>query len=357
MVRALRFALALSVCLGVLLVASIARADKVAVLALSGPSPEKDAARKAARDAAVQRGFTLPTDAETAAAERAVTDGVPDNSIEYRAAGRASGSQWTVAGKVELGKADVGEEPLWRVELEACLVESGRVESLARDVDPADATAQIAEMLALMLRAEGIGPELPPWHGKKPVPKPKPPAPKPPEPPKPPAPPPPPKAPEPPPPAYAAKAPFAVGLAGGVLVAAVRPDSASGAATSGVIGGYAGYAFEQVPGLEARLEIEGAVAGPRALAIDAGARYAFPIAPRLRIYAGPEVALGTFVTLGAEQKARLLGRGAARSRRSWDRHCRARYPRNSRRRCIRNCKSARRAHPAAAACCSVRNSV
>ena len=73
----------------------------------------------------------------------------------------------------------------------------------------------------------------------------------------------------------------------------------------------AGYAFEQVPGLEARLAVQGAIAGPRALDIDAGARYALPIAPRLRIYAGPELALGTFITLGAERSARFLARGAA----------------------------------------------
>jgi hypothetical protein len=302
----LRFFIAFCTFLATLAFAFAARADKVCVLKITASGGqvtiEAQAVRKSVREAVVQRGHTLPTDAELEAAERAIVDGVPDSSVEYRAAGRACAAQWTIAGHVEL------REDLWRVELESFLVETGRVESLARDVDPAEATSSIAEMLALMIRPEGIGPDLPPWSGKKPVPKPKP---KPVEPPPPPPPPPPPKPPEPPPPKYAEKAPFAVGAAGGVLVAAVRPGSAQGSATSGVIGGYAGYAIEQVPGLEPRLMIEGAIAGPRALTIDAGAKYAFPIVPRLRIYAGPELALGTFITTGADRGARFLARGAA----------------------------------------------
>src|SRR5215472_10875753 len=130
-------------------------ADKVAVLPFlsvgNATSAQLDAAGVATRTAAVQLGHKLPTDAEMLTAKMATKDGVADTSQEYRAAGRASSSDWTVVGLVEQHGAS------YRLELEACQVDSGRVESVAREVDTSRAAGQIGEMLAVLLRPEGIG--------------------------------------------------------------------------------------------------------------------------------------------------------------------------------------------------------
>ena len=164
-------------------------------------------------------------------------------------------------------------------------------------------------MLALLLRPEGIGNSEIPWDKPNAV--------------APPAEPLPPAAPTPPaqstPPlprpepepkhAYAEGHPLAVGLGAEVLTAVSRPGNAQGSATSVVVNGAFGYALDAVPGLELRADIAGAVAGPKAILLDAGARYAFMLVPTARVYAGPEVAVGAFFTLGGDKSARFLGRG------------------------------------------------
>ncbi len=300
---ALTFALATSV-------SSSALADKVAVLAFgqassAGTKEQVDAARAATRSAVTSSGHTLPSDAEMLTAEMAVKDGVPDTSDEYRAAGRASGSAWTVSGRVEPRASG-----RYRLELEVCQVGGGRVESLAREIDPAVAPQQIGEMLALLVRPEGLGTSDIPWEHAAPPP------------PAPPAPPPPPPKPEapaapPPPPAkpaprhiYAEGHPLLLGASLEAMGAIARPSNAQGSSASLFLGGSLGYALDAVPGLELRADVAGALVGPQALLLDGGARYAFMLAPKTtRLYAGPEVGLGAFVTLGADKTARFLGRG------------------------------------------------
>ncbi len=238
-------------------------------------------------------------------AEMAVKDGVADTSEEYRAAGRASSSDWTVSARVDLHGAH------YRIELEACQVSSGRVESLAREIDPPQATPQIGEMIAILLRPEGIANVDIPWEHAAPPPPPLPP-PTPPTPPAPPSPPSPPKPPEPPPVrhAYAEGHPIAFGLEAGGFAAFARPSNARGPRGSANIGGVVGYAIETVPGLELRGELAGAVAGPQAVYFDVGARYALMVVPTLRMYAGPELGLGGFFPVGGDKSARFLGRGS-----------------------------------------------
>ena len=117
-----------------------------------------------ARDAIIAKGHVPPSAGEMLSAEQAVTDGTPDTSQEYRAAGKASGSQWTVTGRIDRHDAPPARLPdgteeegytTYRVELEVCQVETGRVESLAREIDPDEAPAQLAEMLGLLLRPGG----------------------------------------------------------------------------------------------------------------------------------------------------------------------------------------------------------
>jgi hypothetical protein len=298
----------------VLLVAAPALADKVLVLPFqsvgNATSTDLDQARGATTAAVTQLAHKLPTESEILTAQVAVKDGVADTSEEYRAAGKASSSDWTVGGHVE------EHGPTYRLELEACQIQTGRVESLAREIDPADATKQISEMLALLLRPQGIANADIPWErSANTPPKPKPP------PPPPPTPPPPPPPPPPKPPAvrhaYAENQPFAVGLKGSFIGAFHRdippgvPPNEVGSSAAGTLGGTLAYAFARVPGLELRVDGEGSVAGPKSFSLSGGARYAFPILPTLRIFAGPEAEIGTFATFAGDKTARFLLAGSA----------------------------------------------
>lgn len=317
----LRFILAICTFFVCVCAAGSAFADKVAVLPFTAPrglaKPELDQARKWAREAAISRGHAPPTDSEMLSAEMAVKDGQPDVSTEYRAAGRASGSKWTLTGRVERHDAPPAKQPdgseeegytTYRIEIEACEVESGRVESLAREIDPDEAPAQIGEMLGLLLRAEGIANAPLPWdnaapHKRKPKPKPAPPPP----------PPPPPKEPEVPlvRHTYGENRPAALGVSIGFSNALKRPDAARGSSNAMPIGAVFGYAIEQVPGIELRGVFSSQVIGPRALEVSAGARYAIPILPQYRLFIGPEALLGAHVALGADKTARFLAHGSA----------------------------------------------
>jgi hypothetical protein len=292
-------------------------ADKVLVLPLqplgNAASADVDQAHKSTIAAVSQLAHTLPSNSEVVTAQVAVKDGIADTSEEYLAAGRASSSDWTVGGHFE------GHGPTYHLELEACQVASGRLESLAREIDPADAPKQISEMLFFLLRPQGIANADIPWErGLNGPPKPKPPPP-----PKPVPPPPPPPPPEPPrPPAvrhlYAENQPIALGLTGSFLGAFHRgavPTGISttqvGSSAAGTLGGTAGYALARIPGLELRLDLAGSIAGPKSFSVEGGARYAFPIVPQVRLFAGPEVELGTFATLGGDETARFLVQGSA----------------------------------------------
>lgn len=301
---------------------SFALADKVALLPFRAqnnvPRPELDQARAWTQEALKKKGHTLPNDTEQKAAEAAVRDGTADTSEELRAAGKAAQSPWAMSAYVQridypaAKNPDGTEEEAWatyRVELEACEVESGRVESVAREVVPESASEEIAEMLAFLVRPGGIGPNAVfPWAGqgpRKPKPKPKPP--------------PPPQPPPPPPPppkpvkkyAYGENAPFALGASIGVSNAISRPDNARGPSWAVPIGVAFGYALADVPGLEARGIFTSQVIGPKALELSGGGRYAIPILPQYRLFAGPEALIGVHVAIGAEKTARFIAHGAA----------------------------------------------
>jgi len=289
-----------------LLAPRVALADKVAVLPFvsvgNATSVDLDKARAATKSAVIENKHTLPNDSEMLTAEMAFKGEHGGGAKAFQAAGRASSSVWVARGLVETHGAT------YHLELEVCQVESGRKETLAREIEPAKEVPQIAEMLALLLRPEGIANADIPWERANPnvvVPPPKPGetkvVAKPPEPP-----------PGPPPVrhAYAEGHPIALAAGLSLLSAVSRPSNAAGSATSLQLGGSFGYALLRVPGLELRGDVFGALAGPSSLAIDAGARYMLPIAPTKRFFLGPELALGTFVTLGADKGARFLGRGA-----------------------------------------------
>jgi hypothetical protein len=107
--------------------------------------------------------------------------------------------------------------------------------------------------------------------------------------------------------AYAENHPFAVGAGFGVYAAPIRPGNASGDTTSGHLQAFGEWALDAVPGLAIRAELAGGIIGPGSFWLGAGARYAIPILPTLRLYAGPEATIGFFVPVGSgDRSARFL---------------------------------------------------
>jgi hypothetical protein len=306
------------------LITSVSWADKIAVLPFTSPKnvpkPELDEVRRWTREAVTKQNHTYASDNEMVSAEATIKDGAADTSQEYVAAGKAVGAQWTLTGRVERndyppsklpdGKEEEGYTT-YRVEIEAAQVNTGRVESLSREVLPEEGPSDIAQMLALLVRPEGIANAEIPWERigvRKPKRTPKPPPPKPVEPP------PPPKPVEPPAPrhVYGEGHPVAIGLSMGVTNALVRPDQARGPSWAIPIGATIGYAFpEQAPGLEAKANLTSQVVGPRALEISIGGRYALAPLRGIKIFVGPELLLGTHIALGADKAARFLLHGSA----------------------------------------------
>lgn len=297
-----------------------ALADKIAVLPFTSGNntakPELEEARRWTREAVAKQKHVPATADEMVSAEAAVRDGVADTRQEYVAAGQAARAQWTLVAHVERidhppAKLPNGTEEegytTYRFELEACQVESGRVESVSREVLADESVDDIAEMLALLVRPEGIANAEIPWDrsARRPKPRPKPKEP----------PPPPPPPPAPPPPAppvvYGDKRPIALGVIAGFDAAIVRPSQARGSSAALPLGAFFGYAFAQdVPGLEARLEVTSHVVGPGAVKVAGGARYAFAPLHGARLFVGPELLLGGHITTGGDKTGRFLTQGS-----------------------------------------------
>jgi hypothetical protein len=278
-------------------------ADRVAVLRFDGndgkATPrEVGAARAAARDAVGLVRDTLPSDTELAAGEAQVTDGTPDTTREYRAAGTAAGTSWTIAGHVE------SHGWTYRLELEACQVSTGRVESLVREIDARQPAPQIAEMLALLLRPEGVGGASPPWEatgGPGPardaalpsVPAPPTPTP----------------APlERPHDVLDASRSFGAGLGVEVLGVFARAASAGRGFVSGSATVHLAEEIAAISGFAVVAEGTFGVVGQTSSSVDLGGRYLLPVGPSGHLRIGPELGFGAYFLSGARE-ARLLSRG------------------------------------------------
>jgi hypothetical protein len=306
--------IALTASCAVLLGTSAAFADRVALLPTRGgldPGARTGLDGDLVKDLAAL-GHTVVPEAEVAAAVKAkVADGVADTQDEYRAVGDETRADWVLVGTIDPAVATS------HVELTACLVKAGRVESVAREVERPKQPAQVQEMLAVLLRPEGIGAGALPWeHGTPAAP-----APPPPEAPK------PPPAPEPPPVppvdgkahvSYPLSTPGDVwppysggnrGFAGVVLglgIPAARPSGAVGSGASFVFAARGGYAVGDL-GAELFGELGGNLSGPRALWVAGGLRWMF--APAMKrgadgvrggvpFFLGPEILGGAFIELG-----------------------------------------------------------
>ncbi|WP_437876190.1 hypothetical protein [Sorangium sp. So ce513] len=296
--------------------APAALADRVAVLPARGGT---DAAVRSAADADIERalaalGHTPVPDGAVAAALKGVADGVADTADELRVVSAQTGADWVLTGTVEPAVTTA------RLELTAYLASTGRIESVAREVDRDRSAPQTQEMLAVLLRPEGVGMDELPWE--RPAGAPPAGAPPPPPtgetvvvPPVPPAPPAPPAdevlmayplGPERVWPAYSGGRRFAVSASLGAAVAAARLPGASGSAASLVGAARVAYALGD-RGLEVFAGGGGNLVGPFAGWIEGGAR--LMLTPSLTphegawrafpLHVGPALHLGAFFRSGA----------------------------------------------------------
>jgi hypothetical protein len=145
----------------VCLAGPVAQADKVAVLPARGgldPTARTTLDQELVRWLVAQSHELVPAPKVAAAtALRAATD-VGGGPEEFMAVGRATGADWVLVGTINPAVATA------RVELSACLVGAGRTESVAREVDESRFGPEIREMLAVLVRAEGVGAGALPWE-------------------------------------------------------------------------------------------------------------------------------------------------------------------------------------------------
>jgi hypothetical protein len=312
-----------------LLSAAPALADRVVVLPSQGGA---DSAARAQLDAELVQslsalGHTAVSSTETLAALARVADGSADTPEEYAIIAGATQASWVVGGRVEPAVATQ------HVELAAYLASMQRVESVAREVDRSRSGVEVQEMVAVLLRPEGVGVGALPWE-QAPAP-PRPPPQQPPPPPQQQPLPPPPgpspwqmSPPPPPPPSvrrdqigmsyvasgkesvwppYAAGRRIFVNVNIGFAAAVGQPEGATGGASSFVGALRGGYAVGDA-GIELFGQLGGNLFGPPALWLDAGGRWMLtPIKSRgadgratgFAFHVGPELHAGLFMRLGA----------------------------------------------------------
>ena len=272
----------------------VALADKVALLPpTGGDSATADA--KLGQDVAdglTGLGHTIIPAADVAAAlkDPAFSQRTPDALL---ALGKKLGADWVV------NATESAAMTTERVEIGASYATAGRFQLVGREVDKNSTAPEIKEMLAFLLRPEGVGTQAPPWE-KEVTPPPKPP---------PPPPPPPSEKKEPPPKKEepkkpeTPKAPYGGGHVGfiaaglGVDGLVVRPKTARGSA-AGFVGLIRGGAEILDTGLEPYAQLGGNMAGPSAVWVEAGIRWmGLPILHEkdgIGLHLGPSVHGGVF---------------------------------------------------------------
>lgn len=296
-------------------------ADEVVVLPFDGSGGISAAAaqahaeesKRALSDALVRRGHTLPTSSEMVMVEVVTRSGTGTSHERCQAVGKVSGAQWVALGHV------VDGGPTYRLELEICLVRTGRVESVVREIQPGRVLDQVEEMLVFLLQPGGIGHRDVPWAATEastdfsaatasrrpegegsqasatpPVVPASPPAS-------------PPTSPITPHFDVHGDKAFFGGLEG--KTALLRPESARGSGTSLGIQGALTYAIPRVRGLDLRASMGFSVVGPSAGWGEMGARFFWQPWSRWSVFVGPEAGLGGFLTLGADKALRPLLRG------------------------------------------------
>ncbi len=291
----MRLRLAATLACAITLVATPALADKVVLLApTGGNTPEDDAKLLLDLSSGITSlGHTRIADGEVKAAiaaDPALSARTPD---ALRALGQKLGADWVVYA------TDTPAVATERVEIGASYLGVGRFELVAREVHLDKSSAEVREMLGVLLRPEGVGTGALPWE-TAPVAPPPPKHDEPvkvtkPEPPKP-----PPAPPKPSEPYGGHHAGFVMaGLGADGLV--VRPKGAKGGAASlvGVVRG--GVAIGDT-GLEPYVQLGGHLAGASALWVEGGVRWmGIPILHDqggVGLHIGPSLHGGVYVVPG-----------------------------------------------------------
>jgi hypothetical protein len=267
----------------------VARADTVVLLTASQETSG------ALSDGLALARHSLVSSTERDAAKASVQDGTPDTKDELCGAGKVAGADWALTSQSSRGASP--EEA--RLEVVACRVSSGRMESLARALRGANWSAQVAELLQYLLRPEGVGVEDIQWRVQPAIPTPTTAA--------------PPSTPVAPSSAPAPEAPkpsesyalrnTGLGLGVSVLGAFVRPSQALGSTLGSEVSANFGLSPLVYP-IEFIAHVGITVAGPTFLRADAGARYVVQLAPAW--YLGPEATGGMWVPFRSDGKVRFL---------------------------------------------------
>jgi len=292
----MRFRLPTGIACALWLVAAPALADKVVLLPPTGGNAPQDDA-KALLDLSngmTSLGHTLVADSEVKAAIAADPTLGGHTPDALHALGQKLGADWVVYA------TDTPAVSTERVEIGASYLSAGRFQLVGREVNLDKSADEIREMLAVLLRPEGVGTGALPWETgpAKPPPKPKE------QPPNKVTPPPKPKAPEPPP---KPSEPYGGGhwgfIAAGLGVDGLvkRPSGAKGSAASmvGLIRG--GVAIADT-GIEPYAQLGGHLAGASALWFEGGVRWmGIPILHErdgVGLHLGPSFHGGVFVVPG-----------------------------------------------------------
>ncbi len=256
--------------LALVLSAGAALADRVANVHARGDAKADDRARveKASEEAIRGLGHQTASAQEVVDGEAAAGTLV-GTSAGLVAVGKTTNSEWVVEAVVTPTPGGL------RVELKACQVSTGRVETAARELDlRVDVMAQLREVLALLLRPQGIADDPLPWLGapankppeatpepaKKPVPTPGPPA-----------------GPPAAPPIYGRPGALFLGVGGGAYSVVKRPDAARGGTLEGAWSVEAGYSLPSMRELEFTARVGGYFGSAGAVRIEGGARYMLPL--------------------------------------------------------------------------------
>ncbi|MBI5533022.1 MAG: hypothetical protein HY898_09920 [Deltaproteobacteria bacterium] len=291
--RPQRILAAIALACTIVLSASNALADLVLLLPARGQIPGSMLSSildSETRYGVIEVGHKLVDQKELDGAMRQVPDSHPDTSDEFTTMARFARAEWVVIPTV------FQQEKSWRLELIAFQAQSGRTETVARDVDTEHIHVQVVEMLKVLLRPQGVGTEALPWEtggitarpasaapGKTPA------------------------APKETPPAGPHRM-FFIGAGFAVNSAVSRPSGATGSATSAAIAARAG--ISPIEPIDIALNFADNVSGPRAVMLDASLRYMINVAgPKFRI--GPEIGPGLFLAQGGSQSKSFMLRATA----------------------------------------------
>ncbi len=281
--------LASAAALATMLSATSALADIVALMPAEGRVPGKALTSTLAHEtryAIMELGHSLVSEVELEAVARQIADGKADDADEFDLIAKKTGASWVVVPVI------YSDTAVYRLELTAYMAETGRSESVTRDIDAEHIHQQVVEMAKVLLSASGVGTDALPWEATTP------------------------------PPtipnaqqqqttrklaATSGGMQLLAGLTLGVASAISRPDEATGSSTAFHGGLRAGIQLDSP--FEVALGLRANLSGPKAKGVDVSARYWIPVTPGFKL--ASELAPGLFFMGGGAQKTSFMLRATA----------------------------------------------